>query len=296
MSILQLSPQVIELGTRDLDFSQVLCLPIEIREMLGDPNKFLAEKVLAFTTGSSQICLILFKNPADDWMLRIVYYDDPNNPKTTGLDNFLSQSLSGQALRDRLDFCSKWIAQKFMRKHKRVVDLGGGSGSYFFEALKHIPAMPDGFHWNVIDKDEISLQEGQVRAEQGGYSQIITFENFNFNDKKALPKEDEKADFAVLIGVLCGMDKDTATKCLRKAKEHIKPGGQILAATLLKKAFDEDPRTFRILCNVGGWQLRPKTMDEVLQCFNDAGWGVREVMSERKNGDGQYAIVHAVAE
>jgi len=297
------SKQVIELGERNLvqEFSTVTCLPEEIRALIGDPQTFKDARVIAYTVGQSQICLILYKNPADDWMLRIVYYDDPSNPKTTGLDFFLSQSLSGQALRDRLHICSTWLAREFVKRNKKIVDLGGGSGSYFFEMLKHIPVIPSGFHWHVIDLDEVATQAGLVKAQERKLQDYIDFSVSSFTRKNELPGNDEeRADYAVLIGVLCGMDEKTAVNCLRSAREHVKDGGEILAATLLQSSFDEDPCTFRILCNVGGWQLRPKSKETVIKIFEDAGWKIRKVMSERPEdrqkfpGDGQYAIVHAI--
>jgi hypothetical protein len=80
---------------------------------------------------------------------------------------------------------------------------------------------------------------------------------------------------------------------LRKVQPHFKPGGELIAATLLTKSFEEDPQSFRIYCNVLNWQLRPKTLDEVKGVFDSAGWKIRGISSERAGGQGQYAIVRA---
>jgi hypothetical protein len=96
-----------------------------------------------------------------------------------------------------------------------------------------------------------------------------------------------------LIGILCGMTEETAVDCLEKIKPHFKPGAEILAATLLVNSFEEDPAVFQVLCNILGWQLRPKTFDEVKAVFQTAGYQILSIFTERENGDGEYAIVHA---
>jgi hypothetical protein len=292
------SPQVEELGRVRVDFSGVNCLPPEIIRLIENPGTFADPSVLECTTRMSTIARILNANPASDHMLRLVYPDINGVPLMRGLDKVLSRSLSGQALRDRLVFCSDWIAKKFVRPDARVIDLGGGSGSYAFVALRlwreaH-GALPQGFIWDVLDQDMEALNAGLTRAADTGLHQHVTVRQGNFMAESAvLP---EKADFAVLIGVLCGMDKDTAVTVLKRIKIHLKPNAEILAATLLQKAFDEDPRTFRILCNVGGWQLRPKTLGQVIEVFQSSGWDIiGDIMSERDGGNGQYAIVHARA-
>jgi SAM-dependent methyltransferase len=282
------SERVSQLAEQWIDFSEVECLPEEVRRYIGDPRLFSLAGVLAYTTGHSKIAEILHQNPASDAMLRIVYPDTNGHPLTEGLDKFLSRSLSGQALRDRLDFCSQWLADYFVKSGKLVVDLGGGSGSYAFEALRRSGQSPPRFRWDILDLDLEAVVVAQLVARGAGLESAVTARHGNFMKDVGPP-----ADYAVMIGVLCGMDKATAVAVLKRAKAHLKPGGELLAATLLMRAFREDPRTFRILCNVGGWQLRPKEPAEVQQIFEDAGWQILSTMSERPGGDGQYAIVHA---
>lgn len=293
-----LSEQVQALARLPIDFAEVECLPPRIRDLIADPATFADPAVLEYIVGHSTIARILHADPASDAMLRIVYPDYNGVPLVRGLDKVLSRSLSGQALRDRLVVCSDWIAKKFVRPDARVIDLGGGSGSYAFVALrlwlKAHGTLPQGFIWEVLDTDMEALNAARIRAIDTELNQSVVVQQGNFMSESAvLP---EKADYAVLIGVLCGMDKDTAVSVLRRIKIHLKPGAEILAATLLQRAFDEDPRTFRVLCNVGGWQLRPKTLGQVIEVFQSAGWDIiGDIMSERPGGDGQYAIVHARA-
>ena len=300
-----ISEQVIAHGELDL---RDACLglemiPMDIREKIGDPQKFQAPEVLDFLTRNSKIANILHHNPANDAMLQIVYYDKPSKSamkQTFGVDRLLSRSLSGQALRDRLVVCGEWIAKNFVKPHGQIVDLGGGSSSYLFEALRTMEKLPEGFLWKTLDFDGDSLQVANQNAVLAGVEDHLETFAENFMSQKSFPTPKDQADFAVLIGVLCGMDKDTATRCLQKCKSHIKDGGQILAATLLDSSFTEDPLTFRLLCNVGGWQLRPKPMSDVKEVFDSAGWRIESVTSERRDEQGkeipgQYAIVHATA-
>lgn len=284
-----MSEQVLELGKKTIDFSDADCLPADIRGLIANPATFTSSEVLNFTTSHSAIAKILHENPASDRMLRIVYPDVNGQPLTEGLDRFLSHSLAGQALRDRLDFCSNWLAENFVREDKSLIDLGGGSGSYAFEALQ-IKKPPSGFCWHVIDIDAESVIICRQRTSERGLAGIVEAQQGNFLSSKSVQGLN---DYAVLIGILCAMDHQTAVDCLKRLKIHLKSGAEIFAATLLQQAFDEDPRIFRILCNVGGWQLRPKTLPEVEKIFQEGGWKILEVMSERRNRPGQYAIVHA---
>lgn len=287
-----MSEQVLALAQQVVDFSgvDVEILPPEISQLASRPETFGDPRVLAYTTAKSTIAHILHRNPASDAMLRIVYPDTNGHPLTAGLDRFLSRSLSGQALRDRLTVCSAWLAEHFVKENKTIIDLGGGSGSYAFESLA-TKSPPSGFRWRVLDLDGESLQFCNDLITVYDFQNVIETRQDNFMSTTSV---DEKFDYAVLIGVLCGMDHDTAVKCLSRARDHLKPGGEIYTATLLQRAFDEDPRTFRLLCNIGGWQLRPKHLPKVQQIFQDAGWEITSIMSERENGHGQYAIVHAV--
>lgn len=285
----QKSRQVAALGEQFIDFSDVEFLPPDIRRLISDPATFGDPSVLGYTASHSAIAQILHENPASDRMLRIVYPDTNGQPLTEGLDQFLSRSLSGQALRDRLDFCSRWLSVHFVQPGKHLIDLGGGSGSYAFKALQ-IKKPPDGFVWRVVDLDAEAIYycRRQATAEKlGGIVQAV-LGNLMSSNSVGLP-----FDYAVLIGVLCGMDHDTAVNCLKRIRVHLKPCGELLAATLLTRAFKEDPKTFRVLCNVGGWQLRPKTLEEVKEIFRSADWQILEIASERPGNNGQYAIVHA---
>lgn len=288
------SEQVKELGKRQLDFSNVSCLPKRIQESLGDPNTLRdpvkLDEVVKYMISHSEILKILNSNPASDAVLRIVYQDFNSHLITEGLDYYLSHSLSGQALRDRLVFCSNWIAERFILEGKRVIDLGAGSGSYAFESLRVKGHVPSNFVWECIDLDIEAIKFGEDHAKATNLGDKLIFRQGNFMSRKSIG---DLSDFAVLIGVICGMDEPTAINCLERSKSHLKEGGEILAATLLDRSFEEDSLIFRILCNIGGWQLRPKSVAKVKEIFISAGYKILNIYSERPGGAGQYAVVHA---
>lgn len=298
------SEQVAVLGSKDLrkEFAALSVygrFPEEIQELLGDPETLLdptlVRKVLSYTTLNSIICQILHSDPASDSMLRIVYPDrkDQPIPPERWLDILLSRSLSGQALRNRLDVCSKLLVKEYFRPVARGVDLGGGSGSYFFEAAKITKPLPEGLVHEVVDLDPEALSVARMRVQDSGLEKYLRTREVNFMFSKNFPAPQDRFDYAVLIGVLCGMDHETAVRCLKAARQHVKPCGRILAATLLQQAFDEDPTTFWLLCCIGGWQLRPKSEEEVISIFVEANWTIEKVFSERASQPGQYAIVLA---
>lgn len=284
--------RVEELALKLVDFNGCDCLTSEMQVKLGDPDDHRDPLIKKFLRENSKICDIIAVNPASDAMLRIVYPDANGHPMTEGIDKLLSRSLSGQALRDRLDFCSAWLSANFVKSNKKILDLGGGSGNYAIKTLKIIGAnVPVGFYWDHLDLDEEALKIGKDNASKDLLDTAsIRFRKGNFMSDKTI--QEERFDFGVLIGVLCSLEKDQAVKLLQRIKIHFKPHAELFAATLTTRSFEEDPKTFRILCNVIGWQLRPKTIAEVTEIFEEAGYEIIQLLSERKNRPGQYAIVH----
>jgi hypothetical protein len=290
-------------GDLELDFSEwgTKDLTRAVRIALGNPRLWRESQneLTQILTRKSVICRILKANPASNEMLEIVY------PYEVGLkltvDDCLALGLSGQALRDRLAFCSKWMADYWLSRvngqKMTVVDLGGGSGRYGIEAIKLACLSPDvfkkRFRWICLDRDPEALRVGHILTNEAGVRSAFKFVPGNFFEPPT--DSNDQGDLGVLIGVLCGMTPDEAIMCLKRIKTHMKPGAELLAATLKTQAFIEDPYTFRVLSNVLGWYLKPKTVDQVVEVFEKAGWEVNQVLSERNDGrPGQYAIVQAL--
>jgi SAM-dependent methyltransferase len=293
MSNKTVSEQIADLGRQAISFANIEVIPAEIRNLLE--NDWKNPKALDFFINNSEICRILFKNPADFEMLEIIYFGKSVRGKTNGVDNFFYESLSGQALRDRLRVVSDMTANWLLNKQNiRVIDFGAGPAPYAIETVKKLQGQVNNLLWRCLDLDRLAIAIGRDRVREHKLDNVITFDVANFMSRDFYPESpNEQADFGLMIGILCGMTCEEATNCLQKVQPHFKKGGEIIAATLLKQSFEEDPQNFRILCNVLDWQLRPKTIPEVRGVFENAGWKILNVSSERADGNGQYAIVHA---
>ncbi len=284
-----------EVARLHLDFSQIRCIPAEIGELLGDPKRFGDIRVLQFFLENSEISRILYKNPADFEMLERVYFGASirTGQGNNGVDEWLSGSLPGQALRDRLRVTTDWLAKRLSYlldqngRQFRLVDFGSGPGPYALETIRKMGHSD--LHWDCVDIDRLALAIGAIRASATGLSNTVTFRNANF--MRVFPTEEDKGNFGLMIGILCGMRKEEAISCVQVTPQHLKPGSELLVATLLVKSFEEAPHVFRVLCNVMGWQLRPKTISEVEEVFSLSGMKILDLLQERK--DGEYAIVHA---
>jgi len=288
------SEQVADLGRQIVSFEGVEIIPKEIRHLLE--SNWRDQRVCEYLIENSEICRILCNNPANFEMLELVYFGRSIRGVTDGIDAMLSNSLSGQALRDRLvvvsDLVVTWLRNR-PEKGTQVYDFGAGPGPYAIETLRKLGKVKN-LRWRCVDLDQMALIIGRKRVRESGLDQIVSFEAGNFMSRDSYPASPvDQVDFGLMIGILCGMTCEDASECLSKVKPHFKPGGEIIAATLLTRSFEEDPRTYRMLCNVLGWQLRPKSLDEVRGVFETAGWQILNISSERADGKGQYAIVHA---
>lgn len=291
------------LAQQPLDFSAVDWVPEGIQEKVGNPAKWSDSEVEKFFVQNSDVAAIIRHNPASLEMLELMYFgsDVHGQPLMKNGDFWFMSTLPAQALRDRLDFCTEWLADWIMSKGQvwsnglRILDLGAGPGPYAFKTLKKLHFSKSFLEWVCVDCDPLALEAGGKKATRKGLQEIVKFKNLNFLSGKSYPVLGHNSDLIVLIGILCGMSVDDAIFCLRKIKPYLRQGGEILAATLLKKAFLESPHVFRILSNVTGWCLRPKEWPTVRYIFNAAGYRILNEMSERRDGDGEYAIVHAQA-
>lgn len=282
-----------------VSFRDVDCIPEPIRQLLEKDWKH--HSVLQFFLEHSEVCRILRKNPADWEMLEIAYFCKSvrGMANVNGLDTWLGNSLSGQALRNRLAVTSSLVAKLLESRlslgRVKVVDFGSGPGPYAIKAVGQVTKeLRDKLSWECIDLDQFALDLGEERVVKQGLERVINFHRANFMSRDSYPKSvADLVDLGLMVGILCGMTCEEAVNCLRKVIPHFRQGGELIAATLLEKSFREDAEIFRIFCNVLGWQLRPKSIKEIEEVFRAAGYEIMGIHSERENGDGQYAVVHA---
>ena len=301
MNAATMSEKICALGQQKILFDDLPCFPKEIAYLLttswGDI------RIFRHLLEISEICRVLYDCPASFEMLEMVYFGKPVRPgvMSNGIDDWLSNSLSGQALRDRLevisDFMSKIIRVRLTngRKKMRVLDLGSGPGPYAFKSIDKAGVSTSGLLWECLDLSRFALKIGEIRAMDSGLEDVVTFCEADFLSRASYPIVDEnRFDFGLMIGILCGMTPEQAVTCLNKIVPFFRPCAELVVATLLEKSFEEDERVFRVLCNTLGWQLQPKSLDDVRSIFKVAGYEIKRIFSERRGGNGQYAIVHAV--
>lgn len=286
------NPQVEELGRRKVSFAGIRCIPKNIQQLLE--NDWENPDCLDWLLCNSEVCRILRKDPASSMMLNFAYFGQfLNGAEPTRFDHWLRGRKSADALRNRLDYVGRPVVEELWKlPSAKIVDFGSGPGEYARKAWLAMPGARafDDISWRCIELDELCNAYGRIKSRLFPFK--TSFELANFMKPESYPVPEEAADLGLLIGVLCGMTPEQAVKLLIAIKPHFKPKGELIAATLLTKAFEEDPQSFRVYCNVLGWQLRPKTIEEVKEIFDQAGWLVENITSEHPTGDGQYAVVH----
>lgn len=277
-----------------LDYSNIPVFPTKVQEALSQIG-FLPTWLSDWLASTSRICWCAKNAPASDEITTRVYDSGEPSPLQEGeVDQWISYGPGGRALYRRLPRVSSWVVDWLtQRPSANILDLGGGHGRYAFQSLKKLED-PTGIHWECIDFDSEAIRRGEYQSQNLRLQGNVHFRQANFMSSSSYPSPGEAADFALLIGVLCSMSIPDATRCLVKIKPHIKKGGELLAATLLHTSFLQDPWVYQVLFKMG-WHLKPKTMDEVGIVFDEAGYKVLDIFSESLNGEGQYAIVHAIS-
>ena len=286
------NPRVEELGRKFVDFSEsgrVLGFTRNEIDYLSLPDGWGKNEIIDRLLIDSRVCRIVANNPASFEMLEFAYFGEfTNGDEATPIDKWLNKRPAADALRNRIETVSFMASKELWDASMVVADFGSGPGRY----AESVRAMSDfvAFRlWRCIDLDAYAIAIGRNSLAQ--YDSRLKFERANFCAPESFPAEEDKADLGLLIGVLCGMTEEQSVRLLQAIKPHFKSGGKLIAATLKVDAFEQDPESFRIYCNVLGWPLRPKTLDEVKSIFEAAKWEVESITSENGKRPGQYAVV-----
>lgn len=289
------------LMARQLDFHHLEFFPTWIQDELSKVGPYSSE-VREFLIRNSLICHeVGTGNPASDRICRVVYSDSYLG--WGPIDDWISRCLGGKSLFNRLPRVSEILTNRLalVSSPRYIIkDLGAGSGSYAFKSLGQLRTMGkkiNQINWQCIDLSEDAINFGIGRAVKDGLSDSVNFRLENFLSSKFYPADHDLADLLILIGVLCGMTKQKSADCLEKIKPHGKPASEIIAATLLVQSYKEDPWVYQLLAKLG-WYLRPKTLAEVEGVFQQAGYKISAINSERFDSQGneipgEYAIVTA---
>lgn len=111
-----------------------------------------------------------------------------------------------------------------LSKYRRVMDVGGGSGAYCIEAVRHFPHLRAA----VFDLP-IALEVASRNIAEAGFSdRIETLPGDFFQDE--LPKG---ADLILLSMILHDWPQEKNIPVLRKCFDALEPGGSIIVSELM---------------------------------------------------------------
>jgi len=212
---------------------------------------------------NSYISRVLMENPSTFRMLEAVY--DNNVDQNNAIDIYLSNSLSGQALRDRLsavtDIVRKMVAGD--RKNKKIANLGSGPGYDTITVAKNNPMVSA----VCIDTDRDALTRGAHLAK------VRNVNNIEFIESSLMSLSfKNEIDIGVMIGILCGLEKRNCVIVLKKVKKYFRPGGKLIVSNISTTARYGDPFMAYLLENVIGWKLVYKTTGFLREMIEEAGY------------------------
>lgn len=247
-------------------------LPKQVSEMLmnGLSRPTEQKAVIKHFQGSGNISRDLMENPGTFKMLEAIYTGKGLRDET---DRYFFNSLSGQALRNRLLATTFHVGEIVKRKigelgNIKVANLGSGPGRDTIEIFARKPHLSKLVSIDCVDIDSAALQKGRDLAQEKGFSK-----NFNFVEEDLLKLQYRgEVDVGLLVGVLCGMQHRTCVAVLKRIKRYLKKGGIVIASNVLKNMLAQDPFTSYLLKRVIGWELVYKTPFELQQIFKEAGY------------------------
>lgn len=278
--------------------------PTWAREHLADPGNLRdpgkAVVIKQFFARSSEVCASLIEEHGTFRVTHIAYTGKNvmGNP-VTGIDRWLWEKPSAQALRDRLETVPAILAEYLKPllsagKQVRIRDLGGADAPYFFptaELLQKADVPLDGLSWTVVDHNELAITLGQSRAAALGLEDHLRFVHFSFMRPESLPVAGEEADLVLAIGIVCSLSPTASIGFLNGIKGHMKDGAALFVPTLSDRCFKDDHESY-LVYRLIGWHLWPKTENTVRQIFDTAKLKIDWIKSEREGGHYHYIWAH----
>lgn len=277
--------------------------PVWVRKMLANQIRIQdSEKVAAlkqFFARESEVCASVIEEHGTFRITHIAYTgENVMGEQVNGIDLWLWEKPSAQALRDRLEAVSRDLA-RFLEPILRsgqvyhVRDLGGSDGPYFFrtvELLQQASVPLENLRWTVIDQNELAITLGQARAIERKLSHIVSFVRASFMKPDSFPAPSEEADLVLAIGIVCSLPPKIAVGFLNGIRPHLKDGSRLLVPTLSDRCFQDDHQSY-LVYRLIGWELWPKSEELVRWIFDTAGLKIDAIGSERP--EGHYHLVWA---
>ncbi|MGJ3230824.1 MAG: methyltransferase [Oceanicaulis sp.] len=119
-----------------------------------------------------------------------------------------------------------------VRRHRRLMDVGGGEGAFIAEAARRAP----GLDLSVFDLPPVA-DRARARLAEAGLGDRVTVHGGSFLDD-SLPGG---ADLISLVRILHDHGDDEVTRLLSQCREAIAPGGTLLIAEPMAEARGAEP-------------------------------------------------------
>lgn len=248
-----------------IDVSGNDLFPSWVQTMLADPknfqNRHKVERLKNFFARNSEVCASVIEEHGTFRITWIAYTgENVMGQPVKGIDRWLWEHASAQALRDRLESASMLLA-KFLEPILRssitvyrVRDLGGSDGPYFFrtvEILKQAGVPLDNLRWTVVDQNELAVTLGQAKAADLGLGNIVDFVRASFMKPESFPAPNEEADLVLAIGIVCSLPPQMAVGFLKGITGHMKMGTKIFVPTLSERCFVDDHESYLVYRLIG---------------------------------------------
>lgn len=213
---------------------------------------------------------VLMQDPGTFKMLEQIYLKQAGGP----IDQYFIKSLSGQALRQRLDavinygvsYLTKIIP---LQKEVRIVNYGSGTARDtigIMTTLRENRIPIDKVIVDCIDINEEALTKASSLIEAAGLAA-----NFNLIQDSLLGVKYKKAvDLGLMVGILCGLPFKDCVAILSKVKKHLR--GILIASNVLTTMVDRDLVMAYFLRDIIGWLLVYKSPAELQKIFEAAGY------------------------
>ena len=166
------------------------------------------------------------------------------------------------------------LASYKLRRHRRLLDLGGGDGTFLMAVAKAAPAL----ELRLFDLPPVA-ERAQARFAEAGIAGRASAHGGDFHKDK-LP---EGADIVSLVRVIHDHDDAAALAILRRAREALPAGGTLLlaepmAGTAGAEASGDAYFGFYLMAMGSG---RPRTQAELEAMLAEAGFAQARLMPTR---------------
>lgn len=199
-------------------------------------------------------------------------YDGLSQPSL--IDKYFLESKAGKAVKERkvaIESKLRKTIEKYCnlgRNDILIGNLGSGPGRDVIDVLSHFSPSQCRIRAVHIDKDVLALSKGKRIATLNRLDHQIQFVQADLLKYKTT----EQFDIALLVGILCPLEKEICIRYLKIVKKLIKQDGCLIASNASKKMLNEDPFTSYVMESLGNWKLVYKDEYEMKDIFEKAGY------------------------